>query len=116
MSALLGSLPFEAALGLIAVESSFTCREVKHKIVSSVTVDIFDVAAMCRSCAAIIGNDVGGSEPIPGILTCRIELVGLQDSNRYDPMAVRIDRVVFTSWLDIDRKAGRKVPGGLPTE
>lgn len=78
----LSSLPLKSTLGLITVESSSVCREVKHEIGLSVTIYILDVAAMRRSCTATIGNEIGSSEPIPDVRTCRIEILGLQDSNR----------------------------------
>ncbi|ELY83436.1 hypothetical protein C486_02203 [Natrinema gari JCM 14663] len=77
MGALLGSLPLESALGLITVEPGFVCREVKHEIVLPVSVYVFNMAAVCRACAAPLCDDVRGSKPIPDSLTRRIELVRL---------------------------------------
>jgi len=112
----LGSLPLEPSLGLVPVETSLVRGEMKHEMVLPVTIHILNVATVRRAGTAAVSDDIGGSEPIPDVFTRRIELVSLKHSNWNDPTAIRIDRILLASRLDIDREVGREVRGDLATE
>lgn len=93
---LLAAFPFEPPLFFGTVEAGLRRREVKHTVVAAVAVDVLDMAIMCRAGTTTGLDDVGGAEAVVDVLAGWIESLRLQDGDRDDAVAVRIDRIVLS--------------------
>ena len=103
MLAALVTIPTEFALRLVSIEPGFIDGKMKNEILPSVTVHVLDMPAVRWLTATTIADDLGCTKSISNILAGRIKRVGLKNSNADYTVAARINRVVVTAGLDVNR-------------